>query len=63
LLYLSSCTTGSFYIKIKFIFVEIEVPCIFELAKEFSWVMGWEGLVPLFRHPSSLRGGAYFLTL
>jgi hypothetical protein len=49
--------------KIKFIFVEIEVPCIFELAKEFSWVVGWEGLVPLLCHPSSLPAGDHFLTL
>jgi hypothetical protein len=31
--YSSNCSTGRFYIKIKFIFVEIEVTATFELVK------------------------------
>jgi hypothetical protein len=60
--YSSSCITGRFYIKIKFIFVEIELTAIFELAKEFSWMVGWIGPVPPLYHPSSLSAGAHYLT-
>lgn len=45
-----------------FLLLEVKVTVIFELAKKFPWVVGWEVPVPPLCHPSSLPAGAHYLT-